>query len=197
MPARQHRTAMVERVLSSTHASCPVTPSCAHALGAKTAMARLSPYRTTKSIRGLRPLHLGRAASAAPLGSGSDYSIDALVTPTKPKPQMSEFAKRCVSGALLGAACSVAVISGGTPFVAMMVLLVVQVSKEYWGFVSAKEMAKGLPASSNWVAMACSAVCAGMVVSTYLQGRPQVWLAGKSPCDLSAPKHSVCVSSPV
>ena len=134
------------------------------------------PYR---SPGGKHSPVLRQASSVAPLGSGSSFSIQPIVSSAKPASSMSDLAVRCTYGLLLGAVCALAVGSGGPPYAALVTLLVSQVSTEYWGFINAKERARGLPAVSGWVVAACTTVCAGMVITTFLQGRPQVWLSGE------------------
>jgi hypothetical protein len=118
-----------------------------------------------------------RAAAGSPPSELTGNNSSTEKPPSNKK--MGDLAERLSSGILLALVCASATITGGYAFLAMMSLLTAQVGMEYWGFIKAKTDRDGRRISP-WLAYVTTAVSVSMVISTYLYGKPQIWLAGAS-----------------
>ncbi|KXZ49904.1 hypothetical protein GPECTOR_19g355 [Gonium pectorale] len=91
-----------------------------------------------------------------------------VASPPKTRAQKArEFANRVVFGVLLGAAGAVVILYGKLAMLALLVFVTYQASQEYFGFMTSKQMSKGMPPPPPLVSAATTVMCMAMTVSSH------------------------------
>ncbi|EFJ50617.1 hypothetical protein VOLCADRAFT_43405, partial [Volvox carteri f. nagariensis] len=89
-----------------------------------------------------------------------------------------EFANRVFFGFVLGLAGAVVILYGKLLMLALLVFVAYQASREYFGFMSSKQMSKGMPPPPPLVNAATTAMCVGItVLSHFYRGKSGTVLA--------------------
>ncbi|GIL47566.1 hypothetical protein Vafri_4359 [Volvox africanus] len=89
-----------------------------------------------------------------------------------------EFANRVFFGLLLGLAGAVVILYGKLAMLALLVFVAYQASREYFGFMSSKQMLQGMPPPSPLVSAATTAMCLGItILSHFYRGKSGTVLA--------------------
>ncbi|KAG2494580.1 hypothetical protein HYH03_007346 [Edaphochlamys debaryana] len=89
-----------------------------------------------------------------------------------------ELVNRVVFGVLLGAVSAVIILYGKQAMLGMLLLVAYQASQEYFGFMTSKQMRKGMPPPPMLVTTATTVMCMGMSVFAYFyRGRSGTLLA--------------------
>ncbi|PNH05770.1 hypothetical protein TSOC_007928, partial [Tetrabaena socialis] len=143
---------------------------------------------TARLIRGRTSA--GAAAGDAAVGGTPEVALPeseaglADDPPPAPAPKKTrvqkaqEFANRVFFGLLLGLAGAVVILYGKLAMLALLVFVSYQASQEYFGFMTSKQMSKGMPPPPPLVSAATTVMCMGVTIfSHFNHGRSGTLLA--------------------
>ncbi|GFR46485.1 hypothetical protein Agub_g8062 [Astrephomene gubernaculifera] len=133
------------------------------------------------------PPEAGDGAAISPSSSADVFnptgSVDSVEDP-QPAPSKTpvqkarEFANRVIFGLLLGLAGAVVILYGKLAMLALLVFASYQASREYFGFITSKQMSKGMPPPTPLVSTATTVMCMGMTLfSHFYRGKSGTLLA--------------------
>lgn len=128
----------------------------------------------------------GDGAAVSPLPPSELVALTGSLEVEEPAPlppktrvqKARELANRVFFGLLLGLSGAVVILYGKLAMLALLVFVAYQASREYFGFMSSKQMSKGMPPPPPLVSAATTAMCAGIAVfSHFYHGKSGTVLA--------------------
>jgi hypothetical protein len=116
------------------------------------------------------PLAAADASAAADAPAAAAPSRSPSASPEPGQRGGSNFAKRVVSGVLLGAAAAVIIAYGRLPFLATTLFVVYHATREYFGFLTSKGISQGMTPPPPFVSAVTTVLCLSIAALTHVTG---------------------------